>query len=79
MQLPTPIPKETQRTMHAPSNVLFILVKGRRESLISRTTSVRVNNVGSIRVNFIICPGNHDGGAGNMGMEMGLTIILVVR
>ena len=45
-----------------------MLVSGRRESLISSTMSVRVSNAGSMRVNFIMCPGNHDGGTGNAGM-----------
>ena len=47
-----------------PSRVLLILVKGSRESLSSRTTFVLLSKAGSIRVNFIICPGNHDGGPG---------------
>lgn len=47
-----------------------MLVKGSRESLSSNTTSVRVSRAGSIRVNFIICPGNHDGGAGSTGERM---------
>jgi hypothetical protein len=47
-----------------------MLVKGRRESLISRTTSVRVSNAGSIRVNFIMCPGNHEGAMGSIGGRM---------
>jgi hypothetical protein len=51
-----------------PSRVRLILVKGKRESLISSTTSVRVKKAGSCFVNFIIWPGNQDGGAGNRGL-----------
>lgn len=50
-----------------PSKVLLILVRGKRESLISRTTSVRESKDGSIRVNLIMCPGNHEGGTGKSG------------
>lgn len=45
-----------------------MLVRGSLESLISRTTSVRVRRAGSIRVNFCMCPGNHEGGAGSAGI-----------
>jgi hypothetical protein len=55
---------------NSPSKVLLILVSGSRESLSSSTTSVRVSKAGSIRVNFIICPGNHDGGMGKSGKGM---------
>lgn len=54
----------------------MILVSGRRESLISRTTSVLVRSAGSIRVNFIICPGNHDGGAGRVGIDMCISAMM---
>jgi hypothetical protein len=47
-----------------------MLVRGSLESRSSRTTSVWVSRVGSIRVNFIMCPGNHDGGIGNRGNGM---------
>ena len=50
-----------------PSRVLLILVKGSRESLSSRTTFVLLSKAGSILVNFIMCPGNHDGGPGRAG------------
>lgn len=59
-----------ERNRDQPSNDLLMLVKGRRESLISMTTSVRVSREGSIRVNFIMCPGYHDGGAGSRGNGM---------
>ena len=45
----------------------MILVRGSLESLISRTTFVRLRKAGSMRVNFIMCPGNHDGGVGSGG------------
>ena len=44
-----------------------MLVSGSRESLISSTTLVRLSNAGSIRVNFVICPGYHDIGFGSAG------------
>jgi hypothetical protein len=50
-----------------PSRVLLMLVRGSLESLISRTTFVRLRKAGSMRVNFIMCPGNHDGGVGSGG------------
>ena len=53
-----------------------MLVSGSLESLISRTTSVRVSNAGSIRVNFIICPGNHEGGIGRAGITNGVRFIV---
>lgn len=59
-----PFPDEDE---DSPSRVLLILVRGRRESLISSTTSVRVRKAGSCFVNFIIWPGNQDGGAGSRG------------
>jgi hypothetical protein len=52
---------------NTPSRVLLILVKGSRESLISRTTFVLLSKAGSILVNFIMCPGNHEGGPGRAG------------
>ena len=59
---------ETQEfNNNTPSRVLLILVKGSRESLISRTTFVLLSKAGSILVNFIMCPGNHDGGLGRAG------------
>jgi hypothetical protein len=44
-----------------------MLERGSLESLISRTTFVRLRKAGSKRVNFIMCPGNHDGGVGSGG------------
>jgi hypothetical protein len=55
-----------------------MLVSGSLESRNSRTTSVWVSKVGSIRVNFIICPGNHDGGIGNRGNEMRVSAMAVL-
>lgn len=52
-----------------------MLVNGSRESLISRTTSVLVSNAGSIRVNFIMWPGNHEGGVGSAGIGMWVNIM----
>lgn len=60
----------------SPSKFLLILVRGRRESLISSTTSVFVSNAGSIPVNFIMCPGNQDGGAGRLGIGICVRTIL---
>lgn len=60
-------PMETHKFNNAPSRVLLILVKGSRESLSSRTTFVLLSKAGNIRVNFIMCPGNHDGGLGRAG------------
>jgi hypothetical protein len=45
-----------------------MLVRGKRESRSSRTTSVRVRREGSMRVNFFMCPGNHDVGEGKAGI-----------
>lgn len=53
-----------------PSNCLLMLVRGRRESLISSTMSVRLSKAGKILVNFRICPGNQDGGLGKAGIQM---------
>lgn len=53
-----------------PSRLLLMLVRGRRESLSSRTTSVRDNSAGSCFVNRFMCPGNHDGGDGSAGNDM---------
>jgi hypothetical protein len=47
-----------------------MLVSGSLESLSSRTTSVLVSKAGNMRVNFIIWPGNHDGGIGSAGNGM---------
>ena len=59
---------ETQEFNNStPSRVLLILVKGSRESLSSRTTFVLLSKAGSILVNFIMCPGNHDCGLGRAG------------
>lgn len=52
------------------SRLLFILVRGRRESLSSRTTSVRDSSAGSCFVNRFMCPGNHDGADGSAGNDM---------
>lgn len=54
-----------------------MLVRGSRASLSSSTTSVRVNNVGSILVNFIIWPGNHDGGTGSIGNGMWVSAMVL--
>ena len=59
--------KETLIFYYPPSKVLLMLVNGSLESLISRTTFVRLSNAGNIRVNFIMWPGNHDGGFGRAG------------
>lgn len=56
-----------RRCVYAPSRVLFILVRGSLESLSSSTTSVRDSKAGSIRENFVIWPGYHDGGGGSKG------------
>jgi len=56
------------RTHVLPSKLRFMLVKGRRESRISRTTSVRASKDGSIRTNLDMCPGNHEGGTGRGGI-----------
>ena len=56
---------ETENNNNTPSRVLLILVRGSRESLSSRTTFVLFSKAGSIRVNFIMCPGNHEGGPGS--------------
>lgn len=61
------IPNDAQNT---PSRLPLMLVSGNRASLSSRTTSVRVSNVGNSRVNFVICPGYHDGGTGSDGNGM---------
>jgi hypothetical protein len=63
---------------YIPSSLRLILVKGSLESLISSTTSVRVRIPGSIRVNFIICPGNHEGGTGRFGSTMCDSIVISV-
>lgn len=50
-----------------PSKLLLMLVRGKRESLSSRTTSVRDSSAGSCFVKRFMCPGNHDGGEGSAG------------
>ena len=56
-----------RKFINTPSRLLLMLVKGSLESLSSRTTFVLLSKAGSIRVNFIMCPGNHDGGPGRAG------------
>jgi hypothetical protein len=63
------IRKQWLKWRDVPSSLLFMLVNGSLESLISRTTSVFVSSAGSMRVNFIICPGNQEGGIGSAGIS----------
>lgn len=70
------IPNSNQNT---PSRFPLMLVSGSRESLSSRTTSVRVSSAGNCRVNLVICPGYHDGGTGSAGNGMLVRTACIIR
>ena len=56
---------EAENNNNTSSRVLLIPVRGSHESLSSRTTFILFSKAGSIHVNFIMCPGNHEGGPGS--------------
>lgn len=56
-----------KQTKDLPSKFLLILVRGKRESRSSNTTSVRRRIAGSILANCVMWPGYHDGGTGRIG------------